>query len=266
MLESLPWMMCSAGMRRCRREDGEGAPGVDGFLLLYCEAVHQGLHNTGWESAHAAPGSSGLAKDQRKVGDYFGEAGERAALDLGDVLKPRAVQRCACFILPTASWQDIACFDGKSAVLLDVQPWFMLHVMGPAINEQWSRDPIPGWRRAPHSHSPSGPVAGTWAGVDEEGMLPKKTCQEAGDAGKCGSLPTEGAPALPKAVWAGKAGEGMQRLPADLSQTVHGFPEQPRCQRCRAVTASQSLEEEGRGHSKGEEKAPSWKGGNLATY
>lgn len=83
---------------------------------------------------------------------------------------------------------------------------------------------------------------------------------------KCESLPTEGAPALPEAIGAGKAGEGMQRLPADLSQAVHGFPEQPRCQRWRAVTASQSLEEEGRGHSKGEEKAPSWKGGNLATY
>lgn len=78
-------------------------------------------------------------------------------------------------------------------------------------------------------------------------------------------MPTEGAPALPKAVRAGKA-EGMQRLPADLSQAVHGFPEQPRCQRWRAVTASQSLEKEGRGHSKGEEKALSCKGGNLATY
>lgn len=63
--------------------------------------------------------------------------------------------------------------------------------------------------------------------------------------------------------------EGRSRdagLPADLSQTVHGFPEQPRCQRCRAVTASQSLEEEGRGHSKGEEKAGSWKGGKLPAH
>lgn len=156
-LESLTWLMCSAAVRRCRRE-GEGALRVVGFLWLRC-SVH------------------------------------------------------------------VAC-NGAS-------------------NEQWGRAPHPtlGWMKR--------------LLLGEE-----NPCQEAGDAGKCGSLPTEGAPALPKA---GKAAEGMQRLPADLSQAVHGFPEQPRCQRCRAVTASQSLEEEGRGHSKGEEKAPSWKGGNLAT-
>lgn len=234
--------------------------GGDGFLLLYCV----GAPVTRAGKVLVQPwGAQVFLGGQRKVGDCFGEVGERAAPDLGDVPKPRAVQRRACFILPAASWQDVGCFDGKSAVLLDGQPRFTSRVTGPAINEQRSRDPVLGWHRALQSRSPSGP----WIGVDEEGgYWKKKTCQGAGGAGKCGSLPTEGAPALPEAVRAGKAGEGMQRLPADLSQTVHGFPEQPRCQRCRAVTASQSLEEEGRGHSKGEEKAPSWKGGNLATY
>lgn len=51
MLESLTWMMCSAGVRKCRREDGEGASGMDGFLLSYCKGVHQSPPNTGWESA-----------------------------------------------------------------------------------------------------------------------------------------------------------------------------------------------------------------------
>lgn len=92
-----------------------------------------------------------------------------------------------------------------------------------------------------------------------------KTSQGAESAGKCGTLPTEGAPALAKSVLLGRQSRDAG-LPADLSQTVHGFPEQPRCQRCRAVTASQSLEEEGRGHSKGEEKAGSWKGGKLPAH
>lgn len=263
MLESLTWMMCSAGTRRCWREDGEEALEVGGFLLLHCEGEHQGHRNSGWESAHAALGSSSLARDQRKLGDCFGQTGESAALDLGDIPNPRGVLVLFC---QEQAGKTRAVLMANPAVLLDVQPRFMLPVMGPAINKRWSRDPIPGWRGALLSHSPSGPMAGAWVGVDEEWGVADKTCKEAGDAGKCGVLPTEGAPALPKAVRAGKAGEGMQRLPADLSQTVHGFPEQPRCQRCRAVTASQSLEEEGRGHSKGEEKAPSWKGGNLATY
>lgn len=114
MLESLTWIMCSAGMRRCRREDGEGALEVGGFLLLHCEGEHQGHPNSGWESAHTALGSLSLARDQRKVGDCFGQTGESAALDLGDIPNPRAVQRCACFILPTASWQNTGCFDGQS--------------------------------------------------------------------------------------------------------------------------------------------------------
>lgn len=122
--------------------------------MSYHKGLHQNPLNVGWESAYAAPGSSGLARDWRKVGDSFGEVGERAALDLGDVREPRAVQRRACFILPAASWQAIACIDGKSAALLHVQPRFSLCLTGPSINEQWSRDPIPGWHRALHPALP----------------------------------------------------------------------------------------------------------------
>lgn len=153
------------------------------FPFVVPRGVRQSPCNVGWQSAPAALGSSDLARTQRKVGDCFGEVGERAAVDLGDVPKPRAIQRRACFILPTASWQDIGCFDGKSAVLLDVQPGFASHVAGPAINERWSRDPIPGWHGASLSLRPRGGGLGRGG---RRGSVVEKACREAGDAGKCG--------------------------------------------------------------------------------
>lgn len=97
----------------------------------------------------------------------------------------------------------------------------------------------------------TGLQAGSGGGKGEWKRLDK----EQGETGNSSASPTEGAPAPSKAMQERKQNRaGLLRLPADLSQIVHGFPEQPRCRRCRAVTASQSLEEEGRGHSKGEEK------------
>lgn len=122
---------------------------LGGFLRLGSE----GAHSTGREHAPAALGSSGLAGEQRKGGDGCGEVGGRAALDLGAVLKPGAVWRRACFVLPTASWQEIACFDGRSAVLLAVQHGFTSPRSGLPPNEGQSRDPA---GTEPLSHSPHG--------------------------------------------------------------------------------------------------------------
>jgi len=144
-----------------------------GWMVSFCCAVKEytkGPRNVGWESVCAALGSLGLARDQRKVGDCFGEVGERAALDQGDVPKPRAAQRRACFILPTSSWQDISCFVGKSAVLLDIQPRFASRVTGPTINERWSRDPIPA---GTEPRSPSGPELGFGLGWTKRGHCRK---------------------------------------------------------------------------------------------
>lgn len=133
---------------------------LGGFLRL----GSSGAHSTGRECAHAALGSSGLAGEQRKGGDCYGEVGGRAALDLGGALKPGAVRRRACYVLPAASWQEIACFDGRSAVLLAVQHGFASPELGLPPNEGQSRDPA-----GTEPPVPLSPRQGACFGVAEKG-------------------------------------------------------------------------------------------------
>lgn len=49
--------------------------GADDFLLLYWEEEHHGTKGLG--KGLCSAGELGLTRDQRKVGDGFGEHGER---------------------------------------------------------------------------------------------------------------------------------------------------------------------------------------------
>lgn len=114
-------MMYRAGMRRCRRGKALGA---DDFLLLPWEEVHHGTKGLGQGLCSA--GELGLAGDQGKIGEGFGEPGERT---LGTKAWCCCTGTCL-FYFVTASWQGISCFDGKSSVLWDVRPQSMSHKKG----------------------------------------------------------------------------------------------------------------------------------------